>query len=362
MRLIDEFHLFVAETHSLQKVFVSIKGYYLQAKVLGEAVTWLVPHQFTQILPSEVDFKVMTTFLDYYRTMVKFVNYKLYELENFSYPPTCSSVPLTVGSRFLSLTTNTLKASKQSELEEDDKDDRDPDSIDDNDSKVSRLFTNLTFFVSREVPKPPLVFMIRSFGGTVGWEQEHSPIDVADPSITHQIVDRPVAQMVPGTSREYVQPQWIFDSINSGVLLPVDAYAAGAALPPHLSPFVDDAAEGYVPQQREVLETIIQGKKAETANQGQIDEESETSDVEEIREKEKLFHQRENKEGSVPESQPQVSRKAIRKEAKDKEEIDRRKALLSKKHKRLLHRIENGVRTKASGVEKLKKRRNASAK
>lgn len=35
-------------THALRKVFLSIKGVYFQAEVMGQTITWLVPYQFTQ--------------------------------------------------------------------------------------------------------------------------------------------------------------------------------------------------------------------------------------------------------------------------------------------------------------------------
>ena len=37
-----------------------------QADVCGEAVTWLVPHALSQVLPSDVDYRVMLTFLEFY--------------------------------------------------------------------------------------------------------------------------------------------------------------------------------------------------------------------------------------------------------------------------------------------------------
>ena len=85
--LLHEFLLYTAHTSSLTKVFVSIKGVYYQAAVKGQAVTWLMPHQFTQHLPGDVDYRVMFTFVQWYVTVLRFVNFKLYHDEGLSYPP-----------------------------------------------------------------------------------------------------------------------------------------------------------------------------------------------------------------------------------------------------------------------------------
>ena len=47
-RLAAEWQLYVMRTHSLRKVFLSIKGVYYQAEIMDQSVTWLVPYQFTQ--------------------------------------------------------------------------------------------------------------------------------------------------------------------------------------------------------------------------------------------------------------------------------------------------------------------------
>lgn len=68
-----------------------------------------------------------------------------------------------------------------------------------------------------------------------------------------QIVDRPT-QGHKFLSRQYVQPQWVFDSANFRVLAQPELYAVGKVPPPHLSPFVQNEEEDYVP---DYLQTML---------------------------------------------------------------------------------------------------------
>ncbi|CAO3685063.1 unnamed protein product [Umbelopsis ramanniana] len=86
-RLTAEFQIYVMKSRSLRKVFFSIKGIYYQAEIKGQTVTWLVPYQFAQTVPTDVDFRVMLTFLEFYRTLVGFISFRLFSEINLIYPP-----------------------------------------------------------------------------------------------------------------------------------------------------------------------------------------------------------------------------------------------------------------------------------
>ena len=143
---------------------------------------------------------------------------------------------------------------------------------------VSTIFAPFTFFLSRESPRAPLEFLLRAFGcNRIGWDMVSGDgaytTDEGDPTITHQVVDRPpmsadtVVEIDPGSDddddmparsrivqprsripgRIYVQPQWVWDCVNAGQLLRPDLYAPGAELPPHLSPWVKATKGQYDP-------------------------------------------------------------------------------------------------------------------
>ena len=71
----------------------------------------------------------------------------------------------------------------------------------------------LKFFLGREIPKEPLVFMIRCLGGQVSWDNTAAPgstFNVEDTSVTHQICDRPRDSVdMKHIERFYIQPQWV---------------------------------------------------------------------------------------------------------------------------------------------------------
>ena len=57
-----------------------------------------------------------------------------------------------------------------------------------------------------------------------------------------------------------MQPQWVFDSVNARLLLPVADYFPGVQLPPHLSPFVTEKEGDYVPPEKLKLLALQRGE------------------------------------------------------------------------------------------------------
>ncbi|CAA7394726.1 unnamed protein product [Spirodela intermedia] len=278
-RLSHEWLAYVARTHSLRKTFISVKGIYYQAEIEGQKITWLTPHALQQVVPDDVDFNVLLTFLEFYETLLAFVNFRLYHSINVEYPPIldpfleAEAADLFALYRFFSAGSRRTFGNSQIGGSEEQNEVRllpasepgalmhlvENASVDDKDDKETKecksLFKNLKFFLGREVPKDSLLFIIPAFGGTVSWEGDGSPFGETDEGITHQIVDRP-SQGHVYLSREYVQPQWIYDCVNARIILPTEAYMVGRVPPPHLSPFVDNEAEGYVPEYAETIKRL----------------------------------------------------------------------------------------------------------
>ena len=145
-------------------------------------------------------------------------------------------------------------------------------------TQFQSLFSNCYIFLSREVPRYSLEFILRALGAQVGWDSvlgEGSPFDENDDRITHQISDRPV-QGHRFLSRQYVQPQWAYDCINAGKLMAAEPYHVGKTLPPHLSPFVEAREGDYVPDQNQ-----FEGETEDLVMESGDEEESEDEEEEE---------------------------------------------------------------------------------
>jgi len=259
----------------LKKCFISIKGYYFQVEIRGEIITWIMPHKLGHRNPADVDFKIMGTFLEFYTTLLGFVNFKLYSEHGLIYPPKLTFAATTslstlcsedeFSDEFLaSLGLPVMKKPDANPVDEIEVDQEAAQLLENGEADAENrrkeeeakvlqaLFSKCKFFISREVPREMFAFAIRACGGNVSWDKSMcagATYDVSDQSITHQIVDRPkLNDMV--VNRVYVQPQWVFDSINARKLLPVDNYLPGSVLPPHLSPFVEEKEGDYVPPER----------------------------------------------------------------------------------------------------------------
>lgn len=253
-------------------------------------------------------------------------------------------------------------------------------------TRMKNVFKGLRVFINREVPLRPVYFVLLCGGAVeVGWERGGpsggSPFQADSGEITHQVVDRPPDQIQQRPGREYVQPQWVFDSFNTGCQLPIAPYKPGRTPPPHLSPFVDDHAEGYVPRQREILDKLAaeagQGGAVSSSapqNGGQAAapptaEQKQKAFTEELLAESRGERHSEFEKRRAADAKERAERTAageidataepeeVPKPTETEEERLRAKALLPKRHKRLLQRIEKGQANKKDASDTLKKKR-----
>uniref|UniRef100_A0A8C9A6C5 Pescadillo homolog n=1 Tax=Prolemur simus TaxID=1328070 RepID=A0A8C9A6C5_PROSS len=280
-RLTVEFMHYVIAARALRKVFLSIKGIYYQAEVLGQPIVWITPYAFSHDHPTDVDYRVMATFTEFYTTLLGFVNFRLYQSLNLHYPPKVGPTPARLP---------TVQGHPASEAEVDEFPAEGEMAAQEEEhrkeleaqEKHKKLFEGLKFFLNREVPREALAFIIRSFGGDVSWDKSvciGATYDVTDSCITHQIIDRP-GQQTSVIGRYYVQPQWVFDSVNARLLLPVAEYFPGVQLPPHLSPFVSEKEGDYIPPEKLKLLALQRGEDPGNLNELEEEEEEDKEDNE----------------------------------------------------------------------------------
>merc|ERR1719481_1111291 len=158
---------------------------------------------------------------------------------------------------------------------------------------LKTLFKGAKVFLNREVPREPLVFMIRAFGGQVSWDASlaaGATFAEDDKGVTHQVCDRPRDSVqMKHIGRDYVQPQWVFDSINHRKLLPVHKYFLGEVLPPHLSPFLKEETRigDYQPPEEKKLRGLMNDAEEEEDQEEDVEDEgSEEEDKEESEDEE----------------------------------------------------------------------------
>ncbi|KAL7839916.1 hypothetical protein SRHO_G00265740 [Serrasalmus rhombeus] len=306
-RLSVEWMNYIVASRSLRKIFLSIKGIYYQAEVLGQTITWLVPYQFAHDHPTDVDYRVMATFTEFYTTLLGFVNFRLYQTLNLVYPPKLDGKGETeLRAEFeedyamdsesylekLSALSASLARVISSAEDEEAELDHFPVEGDDMEKMEARekaqqeqdrqkkLFEGLKFFLNREVPRESLAFVLRCFGAQVSWDKSlciGSTYDITDETVTHHIVDRPSLDK-QYMNRYYIQPQWVYDSVNAKMLLPVEDYFLGVTLPPHLSPFVEEKEGDYVPPERLKLLALQRGERPEQDEDEEEEEEEEEED------------------------------------------------------------------------------------
>jgi pescadillo protein len=479
-RLCLEFEHYLITSHSLRKSFLSIKGIYYQANIQGEDILWLVPYKFNQRVVGDVDFRIMGTFVEFYMTLLGFVNYRLYTSVGLKYPPKFDQLKDDQGAELgaFSLEGANMAAAEEAKtittgdehgpdpkvqaevdklvqqlrVESDEKADepaedaeedaeKPSDAIDKfepvapggdvlpqpsySSSDPSDLFSKFTIFLSRETPRQPLEFMLRAFGcKRIGWDtvlgEGSFTTDESDPSITHQIVDRPVIQAAmsgegegdgednqtaqklgpnaryPG--RVYVQPQWVWDSVNDEELKSPEVYAPGAALPPHLSPFVKSTQGQYDPTvsleeqqtEGEAIDAQLEEDNREAADESDVendmdvasdDDDEEDEEEEEGEEDEEDEASEDEEEAATQQRQRELeaeisgkkvagkkvdaktktqleAKKALeRRKKQEAEDLERAKGMLSKKKRKLFEQMQYTNNKKSAEDLKLREKR-----
>jgi len=285
-RLCHEFEHYLITTHSLQKSFLSIKGIYYQATIQGQDIMWLVPYRFVQRVTQDVDYRIMGTFVEFYCTLLGFVNYRLYTSIGLVYPPKFDVTRDENGAELAAFTLegrnvaghidgqeplnaitngdaekgNSAEVQAQIDRiaettgqEESDRaqdgrpeeENGDADAIDTftvaapegdtlpqpdmSGDEAASLFSTLTVFISREAPRHPIEFLLRAFGcKRVAWD----PVlgdgaftqNEADPRITHQIVDRPVSDPLPAIQGQEASDDQTRQAVQSGYIIPGRIY------------------------------------------------------------------------------------------------------------------------------------------
>ncbi len=142
---------------------------------MNQKITYLIPYKYPANLPIDVDYRVMTTFLDFYIVLMKFVNFKLYSSIGLQYPPVESDLSTYQGYHFEKISAENIDDDEKYQL--------DKEFVDKHEQNEHLLFNGLHFYLSTEVPRYSLEYVILANGGTVS-------LTGVDANITHVITDR----------------------------------------------------------------------------------------------------------------------------------------------------------------------------
>ncbi|KAM7542199.1 hypothetical protein Aperf_G00000014911 [Anoplocephala perfoliata] len=259
-----EFLHYVIAMRCIRKAFISIKGFFLEAAIDDVPVVWVIPHQAASHVPTGVEYRLLATCVEFDVTLVGSLLVNLYKQAGLLYPPKLNTQalnnpassycsPENAHFEFLASLSIPIKRFEEEKIDADQMNELvELQAIDDSVTeavnrqihiqKIKHLFDGKRFFFNREVPREVLSVIIRSCGGDCSWDAITGPgatYTEDDDRIDYQIVDRPMQNMK--STRAYVQPQWVFDSLNACRLMPVQDYLPSATLPPHLSPFAASA-------------------------------------------------------------------------------------------------------------------------
>ena len=252
-RLCHEFEHYLIVTHTLRKSFLSIKGIYFQATIQGQDILWLTPYRFVQRVTGDVDFRIMGTFVEFYATLLGFVNYRLYNSIGLIYPPEIDLAKDEKGGELsaFDLRQNRIETVPERQIKAFENDhsststgqsdgnqglgmdlqkrvdeiaklpdlennhiynqtasngndeaidkfevaDEGGDALEQpriSDSDASQLFAPYSFYLSRETPRQPLELLLRAFGcKRIGWDAV-----LGDGGFTHDEADQSVTHQI----------------------------------------------------------------------------------------------------------------------------------------------------------------------
>eukprot|EP00752_Nemacystus_decipiens_P012603 g11162.t1 len=389
-RLVKEWAFYVSKAKCLSKVFVSIKGIYFQAEVMGQPVTWVTPHMFTTRYPRDVDFSIMLTFLEFYETLLKFAMFKLFHTLNLRYPPTLDAELDGADAGLSTLKTQSLEGVSGEGEREDQEDGEEPeeeehrvlpstkgerreakrklkeeakklkdiladDGAGGEEERRKRLFKGLKFFFGREVPKGWLELVVSACGGVVGWEGEGSPFKSSDPGITHQDADEEeeegegaaedrVVDVVPGVATDVSDPRGGGDEDGDEEHQEEEAFAKE----------LERERAGTTFSKAKELEEQDDGSESDDDDdddgEGDEDEESDSSSDEEGRDGDEEVEEAEEDGGPAAEAVEE-------KQTEEQEHQEMSRNMMSKKAKRLYGRMQHGLSKRREEVERLKAKR-----